>query len=283
MRFFILPFILLSAFLFAEESPQKPTLLVSVAPYRFFIDHIAGDLFDVKLMVPAGASAHTYEPSPKEMMQSTKGDIWFRLGEPFETKAIKALLSVNPAMEIVDLREGIPLLHGICKHGHSHSCSGSDLHLWLSPKIAKHQSGIIAKALERKYPEHAKIFQENLQAFSKELDALDLYIQTTLAPVKNRTLLVSHPAYAYFCRDYQFFQLPIEFEGKDPTSKQLTKLLSEAKNSKVRAIFTQPQYSDKAARLIAKEIGAQVIIVDPYSENYIETLKMITRLISENS
>jgi len=283
MRLIILPLILLSAFLFAEESHQQPTVLVSVAPYRFFVNQIAQDVINVKLMVPAGASAHTYEPTPKEMIQSTHADIWFQLGEPFEARAIKALLSVNPSMQVVDLQEGISLIHGACKYAHAKGGCGNDLHLWLSPKIVKKQSETITHALVLRYPEYAKFFNTNLQSFLKALDALDTHIQSLLRPVKNRTLLVSHPAYAYFCKEYQFHQLPIEFEGKDPTSKQLTKLLYEAKTSQVHAIFTQPQYSDKAARLIANEIHAKVIEIDPYAEDYITTMRMIAKLIAENS
>lgn len=285
MRLFLIPFLLLSAFLFSEEGIHKPTVLVSVPPYRFFVNEIAGDTVNVKLMVPVGASAHTYEPTPKQMIQSSDGDIWFRLGEPFETKAIAALQQVNPSMQIVDLREGISLLHGSCKHHHIHSSGGcgSDLHLWLSPKIAKIQAGIIAEALKNRYPAYAKYYDTNLGYLLKALDELDNHIQTVLAPIKNRTLLVSHPAYAYFCQDYQFRQIAIEFEGKDPTSKQLTTLLRDAKNSHVHAIFTQPQYSDKAARLIAKQIDAEVIELDPYDEDYFVTMKMIARLIAKYS
>lgn len=285
MRFFIIPLLFLSAFLFSEESPRKPTVLVSVPAYRFFVNEIAKDTIAVKLMVPVGASAHTYEPTAKQMIQSSDADMWFRLGEPFETKAIAALLQVNPSMQIIDLRQGISLLHGSCKHNHVHSSGGcgSDLHLWLSPKIAKIQSRVIADALKMRYPGNAEFFEANLTSLLNALDQLDTHIQAVLAPVKNRTLLVSHPAYAYFCQDYQFRQIAIEFEGKDPTSKQLTTLLQEAKNAHVRAIFSQPQYSDKAARLIAGQIGAEVIVLDPYSEDYFATMKLIARLLREYS
>jgi zinc transport system substrate-binding protein len=285
MRFFILPFLFLSTFLFSQESPHKPTLLVSVPPYRYFVKEIAGDTVDVKLMVPVGASAHTYEPTPKQMIQSSDADIWFRLGEPFETKAIAALLQVNPSMQVVDLRSGVSLLHGSCKHHHIHSSGscGSDLHLWLSPKIAKIQAGIIAEALKSRYPEHANDYEAHLTQLLNALDELDRHIQSALSAVKNRSLLVSHPAYAYFCQDYNFRQISIEFEGKDPTAKQLTTLLREAKNSSVRAIFTQPQYSDKAAQLIGKQIGAKIIELDPYAEDYFATMKLIAKLVAEYS
>jgi zinc transport system substrate-binding protein len=268
---------------FIHASDSLPKVLVSVAPYRYFVEQIAGKTVDVDLLVPEGASAHTYEPTAKQMIGSAKGVIWFRIGEPFETKALQAIKSVNPKLQVVDLREGISLIHGSCKHAHVNGHCSDDLHLWLSPKIAKIQAGLIARGLSNQFPENKPLFELNLALFLTKLDSLDRFIYETLSSVKNRTLMVSHPAYAYFCQDYQFNQLSIEFEGRDPTAKQLTKLLSDAKASGVHYILVQPQYSDKAARLIGEQIRAKLISVDPYSENYDSTLRQIATLIKENS
>jgi ABC-type Zn uptake system ZnuABC Zn-binding protein ZnuA len=70
---------------------EAPTILVSVAPYKLFVEKIAGDTIDVNLMVPAGASAHTYEPTPRQMIAAGKAVAWFTIGESFEGRAIPAL------------------------------------------------------------------------------------------------------------------------------------------------------------------------------------------------
>lgn len=280
--YFLLPLVLLASCLFSAES-GKPRVLVSVAPYRYFVNEIAKGIVEVDLMVPEATSAHTFEPTAKQMIAASQAQIWFRIGEPFETKAINAIKSVNPKMDLVDLRSGVSLLHGSCKHAHAGGHCGDDLHLWLSPKIGKIQAKVIADGLSKRFPEHAELFQVKLKAFLEKLDNLDQFIATTLQPVKNRIIIVSHPAYAYFCQDYNFKQLSIEFEGRDPTAKQLTQLLINTKDSKAKFILTQPQYSDKAARLIGEQIGAKLISVDPYSENYDATLRAIAVLIAENS
>jgi hypothetical protein len=41
----------------------------------------------------------------------------------------------------------------------------------------------------------------------------------------------------------------------------------------------QKQYSDKAARLIAKELNLTVDVVDPYAENYIDNLRSFAQQI----
>jgi zinc transport system substrate-binding protein len=278
MRFLLFSFLLLS-FCHGHAEDKPPVVLVSLAPYRTFVKKIAQDLVQVEVMVPPGASAHTYEPTPKQMELASKADIWFFLGEPFEKKALQAVQHAKPSLQAIHLTQGIPLLKESC---HCSSC-GEDLHIWLSPSLAKIQAKTIADALSELYPEHAAHFRFHLTEFVSELDALDHFIRATLSPVQQRILMVSHPAYAYFCRDYGLTQLSVENEGRDPTQKQMTALLEQARKFKIRFILAQPQYSDKAAKLVASQIGAKVISVDPYSEDYENALRRIATLIAENA
>lgn len=269
-------FLFIAAFSLSLHA-NKPTVIVSVAPDKFFVEKIAGEQVEVFLMVPAGASAHTYEPSPRQMMKASQADIWFTIGETFEKRAVQALLSHKPSLKIVDLQKGVNLI----QHAHGHKCCccpGSvDLHFWLSAREAQVQAKTIADALSANYPQRTDIFQNNLKKFQQELQHLDQQIIEILAPLKQRNVLVGHPAYAYFCRDYELSQYSIEMEGKDPTPQQMTKLLNLVRQLKIRTIFIQPQYGNKAAQLIAKEIHAQMVTLDPYSENYLVTMVEIAR------
>jgi zinc transport system substrate-binding protein len=252
---------------------DNPTIIVSVAPDKFFVEKISGDTLDVFLMVPAGASAHTYEPSPRQMMKASQADIWFTIGESFEKRAIQALQSHRPNLKLVNLQQGVNLIRSDHAHGHKGCCPGSvDLHFWLSAREAQVQAKTISNTLSTAYPQNADLYQKNLEKFLIELKNLDHQIEEILAPLKQRNVLVGHPAYAYFCRDYQLSQYSIEMEGKDPTPQQMTKLLNLVHNLKIHTIFVQPQYGNKAAQLISKEIHAKLVTLDPYSENYLNTM-----------
>lgn len=267
--------------LFASGATEKPFVLVSVAPHKFFAEKIAGNSLDVGLMVPAGASSHTFEPTPKQMLHASRASLWFQIGEGFEPRAGNALKSHNPDLQLVDLRQGLNLIydsdcskgHCGCSHHHNEGCV--DPHFWLSARQGKIQAKTIADALSKRYPQHASLYAKNLEAFTRELDALDTELSTLLLPLKNRTVMVSHPAYAYFCRDYNLKQLSIEFEGKDPSPRQLTRILTEAREVGSKTIFIQMQYNNKGARLIAQEIGAKIVTLDPYAEQYFDTMRDI--------
>ena len=278
---FILFFLTILFFPISTEA--KPTVLVSVAPHRYFVSKIAGDTVHVQEMVPAGASAHTFEPTPKQMISASNAKMWFTIGESFEKKVIETIKSYNPNFFVYDLRKGISLIHDphhCCQHA-THSCE--DLHFWLSPRLAKIQAKTITNALIEQFPHQEKLYNQNLNLFVKELEELDAKIQTILLKPHNSYILVSHPAYAYFCRDYNFEQLSIEYEGKDPTPQKLTKTLQLSKAKNISVVFIQPQYSSKGAKLVAKEIGAKIVTLNPYSENYAETLLSIAQNFADQA
>lgn len=280
---FIVSIFILTFTNFLLEAQQVPTVLVSIAPYKLFIEKIAGDTVNVNLMVPAGASAHTYEPTPKQMMAAAQAVAWFCLGESFEARAIPSLKAYNPKMAIIDLRQGVdmikadPLTGCCCCHANS-----QDLHIWLSARQMETQAHTITSALIQLFPQYAECYQKGFLELIKELKALDNEITTLLGPLKNRLILVSHPAYAYFCRDYKLRQLSIEFEGKDPTPLQLTNILNQARQAKIRKVYIQRQYNNKGARLFANELGADIVMLDPYSESYFDSMLEIAHQFSTN-
>jgi len=263
------------------EALDTPLILVSVAPHKFFVEKIAGDTVKVQLMVPAGASSHTYEPTPRQMMTASDAVIWFIIGESFEKRAIQALQSHKPLLQMINLQQGLDLIETSHHHGKG-CCPGHvDLHFWLSARQAQIQAETIAQALMKNYPEQADLYRRNLQVFQQELQVLDQEITAILEPLKNRNILVSHPAYGYFCRDYHLTQYAIEVEGKDPTPQQMTRLLTQVKTAGVKAIYIQVQYNNKAAKLVAETLNLRLVTLDPYAEQYMATMREIAHAFSE--
>lgn len=62
------------------------SVIVSVAPHKYFVERIGGETVTVLLMVPASATPHSYEPPPRQILEAAKADIWFRIGEGFEKR-----------------------------------------------------------------------------------------------------------------------------------------------------------------------------------------------------
>lgn len=265
--FFVLPV--------CVQAAQKPKVLISVAPYEAVCRDLAGDAIQIELLVPAGFSSHTYEPTPKQVIACREADIWFTIGELFEEKMKAVLAKENPNLLIVDLRQGLDLLHEhSCAHHAHHDtemAKDTDPHIWMSPKMMQKQAQEIAKALQKKGVE------PKLESTLAKLAALDRQIHDILKDKKNKHILVSHPAYGYFCRDYGLQQETIEFEGKDPATRQIFDLIQQAKTEHIHTIFIQPQYSSKAASAIASQIDAKLVMLNPYAANYYDNMLAIAK------
>ncbi len=261
---------------------NTPYVLVSVAPYKHLVERIAGDTVAVGLLVPPAANVHTYEPTMKQVLASGKADLWFRIGESFEPRVAKALTAHNSKLQLIDMRQGLDLIEGEgCHEGCCHP-EGKDLHYWLSARLMKQEARIVADTLSKRYPANAARYQQALKEHLSELDSLEKQLSEILNPVRGKTILVTHPAYAYLCRDYGLAQLAVEVEGKDPSSRKLTALINKAQELRVKTIFTQTQYSDKAAKIIAGQLGASLVLLDPYAENYMTNLLLISQQFAKS-
>jgi len=280
----ILLFLLSCSFLLVgctkkEESEVKPRILVSISPYKFFLEQLAGDHFEIITIVPEGVNTHTYEPTAKSINRFDGATLWFQVGDPFEKKLGKTLFKHNPALRIYDLRNFVKLIpyhdHHMCSH-HTHE-KDYDLHVWLSPPLVATQCKAMAHILKNTFPDHD--FQPPLASLLRELDDLDAEIHSLLKYVQHRTFLTSHPSFAYFCKEYELEQISIEVEGKEPLPKELDKIIKLAESKEVKVALLEPQFSAKGMRIIAKKMHIPARMVDPYSADYIKSMKRIAKVI----
>lgn len=265
--FFLLP-------LFAVAAPPK--VIVTVAPTKFIVERIAGDKVIVEKFVPAGASPHSFEPTSRQLLEASKGVLWFRIGEGFEGRTLDVFKGKT---KIINLRDGLPLICG--KSCQCHPQDPHDPHIWLSTRLLKIQSKTIAQALSELLPDSKPLFESNLAELTAELDILDDEIKAMVAASPRKYILVTHPAFGYFCRDYGLTQLSIEFEGKEPTPRQMTDLLQLAREQKIDRIFLEPQHNTKGGLRIASELNIPTFWLDPYKENVLENLKTIAKAFTE--
>jgi zinc transport system substrate-binding protein len=186
---------------------------------------------------------------------------------------------------VVDLSKAVKKIPMQGEHlhnevGHSEE-KGLDPHIWLSVRNVEKMAPLIEKALEQADPAHAAEYRKNLKHFEKNLHDLDRRIAAILSPLpKGTPFMVLHPSWGYFAWDYGLRQLAVQIEGKAPKPRQLMHLINEAKKAKVRALFVQPEFSDKSAQLLTRELGIPVIKVSPLSLDWETTLIKLAKSIA---
>ncbi len=158
-----------------------------------------------------------------------------------------------------------------------------DPHIWLSPSLVKTQAAAIAEGLSTVDPDNAAAYAKNLAGFHSELDSLDAEIRSLVQPHAHKSFMVYHPSWGYFAQAYGLKQIPIEAEGKEPGPRELQKLIAYGKEHGVAAIFVQKQFSGKSAKLIAAEIGAEVVELDPLAPAWADNLLNAAKAIAKGA
>lgn len=236
---------------------------VTIPPEAYFVDRIGGDRVRVTVILPPGASPHTYEPSPRQLLGLEEARLYVEVGHPgfpFEARQGEERLPHRPELEVVRLTRGVDLLAA--------GGGETDPHVWLSPTVVASAAGRIEQALERLDPAGAGVYRGNLERFRQEVADLDHRIRTTLSGLPSRRIFVYHPAWGYFARDYGLVQVAIESGGKEPSAPHLVELIDQARIEGVRELFVERGFSDRPARVLAREIGAHVVALDPLAYDW---------------
>lgn len=261
-----------------DDLSAQVRVCVSILPQAFVVERIGGERVAVEVLVGPGQSPHTYEPTPAQMVALERADIYFRIGVPFEDALMDRIERTMPDLQIVDLRNGITLLPlADHDHGPGEECAGEhgrlDPHTWLDPGLVAVQARTVAEALSQLDPDGVASYRSNVAALLGDLARVDAEVREVLEPVRGERMLVFHPAFGYFARAYGLEQVAIEVEGKEPGPRQLQRMVEQAAERRVNAIFVQPEFARTAAEAVAREIGVEVISIDPLARDYLENLR----------
>ncbi len=267
-----------------SEDGEKPVVTVSILPQKTFVQKIAGNDFDVQVLVPHGASPESYSLLPSQLKKVSRSEAWFRLGYiGFELSWKDKVEQLNPNMEVVDLSEGLELIAGKEEqHGDHVHLEGVDPHIWLSPKLVKQMAGKMTEVLAGLNPENSDKYNANYQEFVKETDQLDAQIREALKDHQGKSFITFHPSLTYFAHEYGLVQYPLESGGKEPTPQHMAKVVELAREENIGVIYIQSEFDKENARVFAEEINGEIVEVRPLNPDWEENLLEITNLFIEN-
>jgi zinc transport system substrate-binding protein len=255
---------------------NRKTIFVTITPLQSLIDEITMGDFDVEVIVPKGASPETFEPTPKQVTSFSDAEFIFSTGLiDFEQSLVKR---IDGKAELVNLSKDIELIAGSCSCGNHNHKHGIDPHIWTSPRALRTMVTNAHDAIIAHYPDSVK-YTEATERLLERIADIDNYCATRIEAAGVEAIMIYHPAYTYFARDYGIEQIAIENDGKEPSLRQTTALIERAKEHNIKSILRQPQYSEDKVRAIATDAGAEVITTDPLSEDILGEIKRVTEII----
>lgn len=233
---------------------QKPIVYASFYPMYDLAEKAAGDLAEVRCLIPDGTEPHDWEPSPQDIIGLKNSDLFFYSGAGFETWAEQIINQTGGGnMLAVETSAGIEL-----------TGESGDPHVWLSPKIAKRQFDAMCAALASVDPANADGYAKNRERWDEEFDRLDEEY-SALRDMPRKTIVVTHEAFGYLCADYGLTQLAAVGYSPDaePDPGSMARLVEAARENGVTTVFYEELSSSASAKAIAGEIGAKTVPLSP--------------------
>jgi zinc transport system substrate-binding protein len=247
-------------------------VVVSIDPIKYVVDQVGTDVVTSRSLVDEGQSPETFEITPKQFAELSETDIYFTAGLPFEKTLVKKIRASLPNIKIINCLTGKPD-SGDGEYSHDHS--SDDPHVWLDTEALKEMAWVVEKAYAEVRPEGQDLFQLNTDDFINRTDSVFDIVDSLLTPYEGKSFYVYHPAFGHFASRFGLKQIAIEDEGKEPGPKHLAELISRMKQERVKFIYIQPQFSQKSARAVAQEIGAELIPLDPLAYNVVNNVLKI--------
>jgi zinc transport system substrate-binding protein len=257
---------------------DRPLVVATVYPLYEFTREVAGDRAEVSLLVPPGVEPHDWEPAPQDIARLQQARLFIYNGagfEPWVDKLRKDLTAKGTVL--VRTTEKVALLkagaqpgaghgHGRepAKPGHGHG-DPLDPHVWLDPGRAQTQVEAIRAGLARVDPANATAYGTRAQAYRAKLADLDARYQAGLKACARKEVVTTHAAFGYLTRRYGLTQLAIHGLAPDaePSPADLAQLVKIAKDKRVTHIFFETLVSSKLAETLAREVGAQTLVLNP--------------------
>ena len=294
-----------------EKKDESKVIYASFYPIYNLTKQIAGDKFDVKAFNSLTTESHDFEPSAKEIAELSESQLIFMNGAGMEDWKDDVNKTIDISM--VDTSESLNLIKADHDHEdaedhdhedaedhdhdhdhdheegehHHHHHGEFDPHTWLSPVNAKAQAKVIADKLSEIDPANKDYYQKNYEKIAKEFDEIINEYKDKFNQVTNNKFIVPHEAFGYVARDFNLEQIPLASltSTADPDAKVMKEVTDLAKADKIRTVFYEKGGSDKAAKTIAGEIGADTAALSTMefaSQDEIDKEVTIQEIIKEN-
>src|SRR5664279_1043809 len=250
-------------------------ITVSIAPFKYFVEEIGGNDFTVNVMVPEGADPHVYEPFPEQINKLRESAAYISNGFlGFEMNWLERFYETNPAMKRLSLGDSITPIAPDHQHVGGH-IEGADPHYWESPKCALVIARSVRVLLCELKPSQKLKYDSNYNVLVSKIQDIDKKAREYFSDTRARSFMIYHPNLAYLAKDYELEEIPMEYEGKEPTPSRLRDLIDLSRKDHIKTIFVQREYDSKNARVIGEEIDAQIAIIDPLAENWAKSIDEI--------
>jgi zinc transport system substrate-binding protein len=207
----------------------------------------------------------------------------------FEGALLAKARRMRPALAEYPVHQSVPRLGGAPHHHHDgqaddgdcRAAAGADPHIWLAPRNMAILATNTCRFLQQLLPGRQEGMARSLAQLTASLVTLETDLAATLAPAAGGTFWVYHPSWAYFAAAFKLRQQAVEQEGREPSGRQLARLIETAREARARVLFADPQFDPGPIRTLARQLGARVVVLDPLNEAWAKNMRHVAEAIRD--
>lgn len=256
-----------------EPASNRMSVAASFYPIEYIARRIGGDLIHVYNPVPPGAEPHDLELTPRTIERIQNSKVFLYLGHGFQPSIDRALDTVTgPATISKDVSEGVDLVPATEHEEEGHEEEDApvegealDPHIWLDPVRAEKMVTNSEQALSQADPANKAVYSSNAEKLRGELSVLNDEFKQGLDNCTRKEFVTSHAAFAYIAESYGLEQVPVSgiSPEAEPSPAKLREIIAFAREHDVKYIFFETLVDPSVAELIASEVGAQTLVLNP--------------------
>ena len=252
-----------------NTSDEKVKVYATIFPIYDFTKNIGKDKIELNYIVPPSSEPHDYEISAKTIKDIQNADLLIKNGLGVDGFADN-IKSESEKLNIVVASEGIEKItyekDGIHDENHTeeeHDHGEYDPHVWLNINNAIKECENIKNALVKVDAKNKEYYEENYNNYVKELKDLQDSYKENLKEIKNKTILVSHDAYGYLCKEYGINQISVTGvnPNQEPSMSKIAELTDYAKDKNIKYILFDGLVNPKVSQTIANEANIDTMIL----------------------
>ena len=248
---------------------QTLTVYTTVFPLTSFVEQIAGDTVNVESIYPQGADMHSYEPTQKDMISYSDGDLFLTTSNELDPVASSIAETIKNDTEIIETAADInaeAFLESHHEHGHEeahsdeeeHDHGSMDPHIWLSPSLASDMALSVKTALSELSPDNADMYNENYEALKADIEQLDEQLTQISSDPVNTDVFISHESIGYLAHQYGFNQVGINgLSNQEPSQQELTEIIDSINAEDIPYILYEPNVTSTVTDVIRSETNAE--------------------------
>lgn len=263
----LFPVLLLLLILAACSSEENSTndgeltIYTTVFPLTSFVEQIAGDTVNVESIYPPGVDMHSYEPTQKDMMSYSDGDLFMTTSNELDPVAASIADTINGDTEIVETAADIDtgaFLDSQHDHEHDHDHGNMDPHIWLSPDLAVQMAEAVKNSLAEYNPESADMYNENFEILKSDIEGIDEQLLAVTENPVNTDVYISHESIGYLAHQYGFHQIGISgLSNQEPSQQELTEIIESIEAQNIPYILYEPNVTSSVTDVIRSETNTE--------------------------